>query len=867
MCNHVYKKGGKKVCRPITTRVDYMKACNSTANLDNWRKYRETGEDKYKRSLVEIAYNCQVPDGEPLKGNTTVSPFFFYDIDCADKEECRRIMKELVERKDELQLVEVSQSASYGVHAVGRRIPGTTILENQVRLSIATKTEMDTNNKENNRVVFHGPIDPSTTPLLEDALFTERLSEEEAAKEYKRLKERERRGEEQVPVGAKKANKHYRPWEDAEAVALDRFVPRDDAKRQQSGNDKNTPQDVIAGKDPQFPQREGIAEETPKAEEIADQVRDNNVVAEKPSNRTMFIAQGVMKEKNLKPSDFLNEGGRHTTVKIFLSGATQLLTKAEANGILSELMPEHWNDENIQQLVNDFYENYTNPSQKLFKYQEELFTQSQRIYGDGVDCFVPRNDAKRGQDDTEDAVDDLGEEELSTVNCQLSIKKLPQGVRESIEAVGPSLAMPVITAICPCIGALATGVELDVHGQKKGLNLIAYIAGDFASGKGQIDPVVDAWMSEVRALDKMYQMQEDEWRAKKRAAKNKKEQPEEPKLPVRYLTLNNTVANLAERLANTEGKHAFSFTPEADTVAQKWKSTLSDFSIMLRQSYDGTKYEREARSADAVNVHIEKLLWNVTMCGTPDALYRVVSNYTDGFQSRIAVARTPDNTFAPLEDKPYVLTDRQTDRIQQIAHLLPLMQGEVVLPKLEAKGREWLERVRLETLKDDDKVMARQRFRVCVTAQRMTCCLMLCKVCETLIQKYGLTGAEARLKQFPDLWKEMLLKTQTPQMLDTYDTIADALMENALHFFRDRIENAFSGRDYSGCLNGGRTKHGKNDSIFSRLDHQFSFEQAMQQSVAIKGADVTRNSVQQMLKNWSKQGLVVQTDGLKYRKC
>ena len=51
-----------------------------------------------------------------------------------------------------------------------------------------------------------------------------------------------------------------------------------------------------------------------------------------------------------------------------------------------------------------------------------------------------------------------------------------------------------------------------------------------------------------------------------------------------------------------------------------------------------------------MNVHIEHLLWNVTMCGTPDALYRVVNNYTDGFQSRIAIARTPDNTFSPLEE-------------------------------------------------------------------------------------------------------------------------------------------------------------------------------------------------------------------------
>ena len=458
------------------------------------------------------------------------------------------------------------------------------------------------------------------------------------------------------------------------------------------------------------------------------------------------------------------------------------------------------------------------------------------------------------------------DEQLSTVNSQLSTRKMPMGVRESIDAVGPQLTMPIVTAICPCIGVLATGVKLDVHGQKKGLNLISYIAGDFASGKGLIDPVVDAWMSEVMALDKMYQKQEDEWRAKKRAAKNKKEQPEEPKLPVRYLTLNNTVANLAERLANTEGKHAFSFTPEADTVAQKWKSTMSDFSVMLRQSYDGSKYEREARSAEAVNVHIEHLLWNVTMCGTPDALYRVVNNYTDGFQSRIAIARTPDNTFSPLEDKPYVLTDRQSERIKQIAHLLPLMYGEVVLPKLEAKGREWVERIRLKTMKNDDKVKARQRFRVCVTAQRMVCCLMLCKVCEGLIQKHGLNGAEAHLKEHPHLWKEMLLKAQTPTMLEAYDVIADSLIENALYFFRDRIENAFNSRDYVGNSSGERTKRGKNDSIYARLDMEFTFEQAMQHSVAVKGAGVTRNTITQMLKNWRKQGLVVPSDIGKYRK-
>jgi hypothetical protein len=252
------------------------------------------------------------------------------------------------------------------------------------------------------------------------------------------------------------------------------------------------------------------------------------------------------------------------------------------------------------------------------------------------------------------------------------------------------------------------------------------------------------------------------------------------------------------------------------------------------------------------------------MCGTPDALYRVVNNYTDGFQSRIAVARTPDNTFTPLEDKPYILTDIRAERIHQVAHLLMLMQGDVELPKLEEKGRDWVEQIRLESIKCDDKVKARQRIRICVTAQRMTCCIMLCRVAEQLIAKFGYNGAEKRLKAQPNLWKTMLQKAQTVQMLEVYDVLADYLLDCALHFFRERIENAFNSRDYAGSNE--RQRMGKNDSIYERLDVEFSFEGAVQHSIAVKGAGVSGNSVRQMLKNWKKQGLIVQTDAGRYRK-
>ena len=446
-----------------------------------------------------------------------------------------------------------------------------------------------------------------------------------------------------------------------------------------------------------------------------------------------------------------------------------------------------------------------------------------------------------------------------------ALPKMPQGVKESIDAVGPHLAMPAIFAITPAIGMLATGVRVDIHGTPSQLNLISYIAGDFASGKGSIDPVISAWLSEIKMVDKGYLEAEEEWRVRKRAAKNKKEQPEDPKYPVRYLTLNNTVANLADRLANTQGKHAFSFTPEADTVAQKWRTAMCDFSVMLRQAYDGTPYDREAKSADAVNVHIEKLLWNVVMCGTPDALYRVITNYTDGFQSRVAVARTPDNTFSALAESPYRLTEQHRAKIQQVAHLLPLMSGDVELPKLEKRGRQWLERIRIETLENDDKTKARQRFRTCPTAMRMTACLMLCRVAELLIQHHGLQGAETQLKADPTLWQKLLQRQQTPQMLATFDVLADYMIDNAIYFFRERIEEAFRAGTYTPS-DAPRTKKGCNDTIYQKLGGQFTAEEAYGATINVRGFDVQKGRVLTMLYRWEKQGIVQRIDKGVYKK-
>ena len=833
-CYLIRVENGHKVARFITSEEEYKLIRGSYEQKANLRLARE-GNDGAKRRLVQFNYSGHYPQGV-VKGMKLPSRAFGFDLD--DKQDFEKAAKLMLQEPEKYGLLMLERSARQGGHAVCKREMGKTILDNQVRIAKMLECEMDTSAHDINRVYFTTSADAEDLLYLSSELFKDDYEEAAVAAEGKVLEEREKYGQEELPPGAHKANKHYKPWlEKVEEKALN---PQ---------NSQNTPK-VQASQNPQN-----------SSKNQAQPVSASPSSSSSSGNDYLGIPYSEIISKWWQ---MYNEG--HEPVR---SNRNTLTFELAVNlrhicgfdrSLMAQIIPcyDGFPEQEKMACINSALNEKITQMPKRLKDVLTAIRQERMKQGTGKGGNLEGSDALVNALDEANAQDDLF--------YYNALPRMPLGVRDSLDAVGPALAMPVITAICPAIGMLATGVKVSVHGKMNSLNLISYIAGDFASGKGSIDPVIDAWTSEIKDMDKMYQQKEDEWRAKKRAAKNKKEQPEEPKLPVRCLTLNNTVANLAERLANTEGKHAFSFTPEADTVAQKWKSSMSDFSVMLRQAYDGTSYEREARSAEAVNVHIDRLLWNVVMCGTPDALYRVVNNYTDGFQSRITVARTPDNTFTPLTDNLYVLTDRQRDRIIQVAHLLPLMKGEVELPKLEAKGREWLEQIRLETMKNDDKVKARQRFRICPTTMRMMTCIMLCKVAETLIQKHGFQGAEKLLKQNPGLWKDLIIKMQTPTMLAVFNVLADYQLDNALYFFRSRIEDAFSSRDYCGQMPYDRTHRGKNDSIFERLDTTFSFEQAQQQSISVKGANTTLEAVKQMLKNWKRQGLIVVLPDMRYQK-
>ena len=828
----IFYQQGHKMMEAVATEEAYRRYRDSQAQqrwVETIRHPKpETDVSAAKRKLVQFNYSCLPTEDGCLKGAKRLSKSVGMDIDHLSADEVNLVAATAIEKKDELGLLMLERSArGGGLHVVFRRHPEMDQEANLRWASDLLGVEYDAGAKDITRVFFATTSEDLL--YLHEDLFdnTECGASETVGK-----------------TATETATTASEPKQRTEqtTAGLTASVNSGAASTASETASETTEQDAVETKT-----EEGKTSET-ASKSLAEEKEEKAAEAEDP-----LCYEGIPYDRIIRKWwDFYNEG--------------KTPSKSNRNTLTFELAVNLRNicdsDPQLLDRIIPCYDEFPE-AEKMACIRSALGEKKTQMPKRLKDVLMAvRQDMRAEVREEAEAEEALLQDDLYYYDA---LPKMPQGVRESIDAVGPHLAMPAIFAVTPAIGMLATGVRVDIHGTPSQLNLISYIAGDFASGKGSIDPVVSAWLSEIKMADKGYLEAEEEWRARKRAAKNKKEQPEEPKYPVRYLTLNNTVANLADRLANTGGKHAFSFTPEADTVAQKWRTAMCDFSVMLRQAYDGTPYDREAKSADAVNVHIEKLLWNVVMCGTPDALYRVITNYTDGFQSRVAVARTPDNTFSALAESPYHLTEQHKAKIQQVAHLLPLMSGDVELPKLEKRGRDWLERIRIETLENDDKTKARQRFRTCPTAMRMTACLMLCRVAEQLIQHHGLQGAETQLKADPTLWQKMLQRQQTPQMLATFDVLADYMIDNAIYFFRERIEEAFRAATYAPA-DAPRTKKSSNDTIYKQLETNFTSDEAFSLAMSLRGGNVTKVRINSMLYRWERQGMVRRIDRGVYKK-
>ena len=345
MIYRITKIGGRKCASPVSNREELIQLRNSKENLDNLKKARE-GDSDAKANLLQLAYNLGHVDGA-LAGCKSIGSNFFHDVDCYDAEQTASYKELILSLKDQIGLKMLEQSASGGWHLVCQRQPGLTILECQVRVATLLKIEMDTSAHDLQRVVYSTSGSADDLVYLDDELFGEPMTAEQCEAEFVLLKRRERLRQEQVPSGAKKANKHYKPWEESPLWTK----PTDEKPVETSQDAAETGQG------------------SPEA-----------LVVQPIDSRTRFIFSECIKESGLEPWYLTKKGSRHQSLKSVLSvGATQLLSKPELMGVLQEFMPDNWQDENIQQLVNDFYINYTDTNRKMTIFERRIYAQSLRM--------------------------------------------------------------------------------------------------------------------------------------------------------------------------------------------------------------------------------------------------------------------------------------------------------------------------------------------------------------------------------------------------------------------------------------------------------------------------------------------------------
>ena len=757
--------GGHKIAHPIKNREELMALRNSIENQDNLAKARK-GDAEAKAKLLQLAYNLGHVEGV-LAGCKSIGSFFFHDIDAYginDNDNVNDNIKDLIlSKKEEIGLMMLERSASGGWHIVAKRIPGTTILENQVRIATILQIEMDTSTKDLQRIVYSTSGSPEDLVYLDDELFTEPMTPEECIQEYKTLKVRTMQRKEVLPAGAKKANKHYKPWEESPLPA----PPLGECCEAEV-----VPQENLV-----LPQR-GSGE----------------------GARIRFIAKGVMKEKGLEEGDFLNEGGRHTTVKIFLGGATQLLTKEEVNGVLKELMPDHWKDENIQQLVNDFYANYTNPNQRLLRYQEQLFTQSQRM-ADGR-CMK------------EDVIEPQTPPEMP--------KKLPALINLLVSRT-PDIYKPAVAhAVFP---ALATHLWRTrfryIDNKLHEATLMNCLMAGTGAGKDCISEPIDHIMADIRKSDAENMKREKEWKDEinaKGANKDKKKRPEG--LVIQEIDADMTNPAFVMRMAEADEHFLYVKLNEIDQFdALKGNgSGGQQFRIMCLAFDPNNRYGQTRIGTQSVAERVcIRFNWNATTTIQKGKKYfaRVL---TDGPLSRINFCTIPEREIGS-EIPVYGDYDEKFDEeLKPYIERLCGARGEIDCPQAFKLAKKLNEECAEFSRLSQSRTYENFTFRANVIAYLKACVLFVAndykwdKTCEDFI-RWSLNY---------DLWCKM-------------------------QFFGDAIEQANNAAERTG------TRGPRN--LLELLPDTFTIEDAKRvRRMQGMGTDKTGN----MISTWKKRFYVVQ---------
>ena len=545
----------------------------------------------------------------------------------------------------------------------------------------------------------------------------------------------------------------------------------------------------------------------------------NEAVDIDPNAELLFDA--FVAASGLAPAALNNKGTRHNSLVSLLSmGICRLIPQEQLRAIIACRMPAYARESDCQQLIKDFYEKYTNTNRPMSFQLRKIYTESLR---NKVATTTPsENDIEQFEEKRET------EQQAQTACTNNILNTLPPVLRKTLEGVPANMHMPVLCSVLPLAAAYADGVQVRYcDGQLHRLNLMSVIVGPQASGKSVCKSRVDLWMKQMLEDDARAREIEDKWKQEKKRRKANEKAPEDPCVLIRSVPITISCSTLLRRFKNSRGHTLFSFGEELDTLrktngAGSWSQKYDIYRLAFDNGVWGQDYNSDQAESGVVPV-----AYNFSILGTYGALKRCFKNdnVENGLSSRIFIAEMPDGAFAPMPVYGKEAEGLATD-IDTAVTSLRARQGFVETPLLRQAIGEWVEKKRIEAMADGDIVKDTYRKRAAVIGFR-------CGVVASLLE-----GEE------------------NEKVLYFARLTAEYILEKQCNFFGEALLSEYKSAEQE------MVRQSRNGFIFDKLPPEFTFNDLQKE----KGANVSRNAINNIIYRWKKSGWIEKNEDDKWMK-
>jgi hypothetical protein len=456
------------------------------------------------------------------------------------------------------------------------------------------------------------------------------------------------------------------------------------------------------------------------------------------NERTRFIFDECMKEAGLEWRNLNIIGKRHNSLKSILSvGATQLLEKPELLGVLKEKMPDNWQDQNIQKLVNDFYENYTDENRKMTVFERRVYSQALRFEDSQGSTQASESDGQLPTfgENTKTVAPGM-DAPLTVIYSSTVPPMMPEQQPKLIRLLlrnTPLIYKPTVAhAVFPPLGVHLHNVQFPyTDNVLHEATLMNVAMAGTGGGKGCVDEPINRIMADIRERDAENERRLREFNDannRKGANKDKLERPDD--LVIQEIQADVTHAGFVQRLDEAQKRFLYFKLNEIEMFDQL-KSKPGQQFVIICQAFDpGNRYGQTRAGSQSVNATVS-IRFNWNSCGTIGAVQAYFAKVlTKGPISRINFCTIPEREIG-AEQPVYGIYDEKFDQeLKPYLKNLTEANGVIVCKQARKLAKSLIAECAEFSRLSQDRVFENLSFRANVIAYLKACVLYVANGCK-----------------------------------------------------------------------------------------------------------------------------------------